>query len=393
MHPHHAHRPLFALLALAVCRAPLCRADPVTAALQPFLDRGEIAGAVTLVANRDRVLHCAAIGWANLERRVPIATNSLFWIASMTKPLTAALVLSLCDEGRCTLDDPLARWLPEFRGLTFSNGAPAEPMPTLRHLLTHTSGLDTPPPTRWDAPLSEIVAASAARPLHFPPGSRWEYCNGGINALGRVVEVIEQAPFAEVLQRRLLEPLGMTDTTFWPDEDAADRLATAYEPDGAGGLRPTGIFFLQGPLTDRRRTPLPAGGLFSTAADYAKFLQMLLNGGVTPSGRRILSEAAVREMTRTQTGDLKTGFVDGMSFGLGVGVVREPRGVTAALSPGTFGHGGAYGTQAWADPVRGRLYILLIQRAKLPNADGSEIRAAFQAAAAALPEPPADTTR
>ncbi len=361
-------------------------ADPVIEAVRPFVERGEVAGAVTLVADRARILQHDAVGWADIERRTPMMTNSLMWIASMTKPMTAALVLQLCDEGRCSLDDPLARWLPEFRGLALSNGVPPDPPPTLRHLLTHTSGLDTPAGARWDATLAEVVAASATRPLRFQPGTRWEYSNGGINALGRVIEVIEGAPFAEVLQRRLLDPLGMRDTTFWPEGELTNRLATAYEPGDGGALRPTGIYFLQGPLSDRRRTPFPAGGLFSTAADYVRFMQMLLNGGVGPGGRRILSETAVREMTRTQTGELKTGFVDGMSFGLGVGVVREPTGVTAALSRGSFGHGGAYGTQAWADPVRGRIYILMIQRAKLPNADGSEIRAAFQAAAAALPD-------
>jgi len=375
------------LLALASALATHA-ADAILDAARAFVDRREVAGVVTLIADRARILQHGALGWADLERQIPMSTNTVMWIASMTKPMTAALVLSLCDEGRCTLDDPLARWLPEFQGLMTSNGTPPSPAPTLRHLLTHTSGLETPPAPRWDASLAEVVAASATRPLRFQPGTRWEYSNGGINALGRVVEVIEGAPFAEVLRRRLLEPLGMRDTTFWPEGDLTNRLATAYERDEHGVLRPTGIYFLHGPLSDRRRTPFPAGGLFSTAADYARFMQMLLNGGLTPDGQRILSESAVREMTRTQTGHLRTGFVDGMSFGLGVGVVREPIGVTAALSPGSFGHGGAYGTQAWADPRRGRIYILMIQRAKLPNADGFELRAAFQAAAAAWADTP-----
>lgn len=374
------------MVVLLAAGAAACAADPVIEAVRPFVERREVARAVTLVADRARILQHGAVGWADIERQVPMATNSLMWIASMTKPMTAALVLRLCDEGRCSLDDPLARWLPEFRGLVLSNGAPPDPPPTLRHLLTHTSGLDTPTGVRWDATLAEVVAASAERPLRFQPGTRWEYSNGGINALGRVVEGIEGSPFADVLQRRLLDPLGMCDTTFWPDGELTNRLATAYEPGDDGGLRRTGIYFVQGPLSDRRRTPLPAGGLCSTAADYLRFMQMLLNGGAAPDGRRLLSEAAVREMTHTQTGELKTGFVEGMSFGLGVGVVRKPTGVTAALSRGSFGHGGAYGTPAWADPVRGRMYMLMIQRAKLRNADGSEIRAAVQAAAASLPD-------
>ncbi len=359
--------------------------EKIEAALRPFVESNEIAGAVALVADAERVLDVTTVGWADLESKRPMTSDTLFWIASMTKPMTAALIMMLQDEHKLSVDDPIERYLPEFQNLPPGKDG-TRATPRLRHLLTHTSGLETVPCSRWDAPLAEAVAAYATRPLRFTPGSKWEYSNGGINALGRIVEVVEGRSFAEVLQRRLLDPLEMRNTTFWPRGEQLARLATSYAQTADGRLVATNIYFLSGPLDDPRRTPWPAGGLFSTAEDYARFLQMLLNGGVW-QGRRLLSAKAVAAMTQTQTGELGTGFVPGMSFGFGVGVVRTPTNVTAALSPGSFGHGGAYGTQGWVDPVRRRIYVLMIQRQGLPNADGSEIRRAFQDAALAVFSP------
>lgn len=373
-------------VAAVVMAAGMARAgaETVPASVQEFVDRGVIAGAVTLVADRDRVLALDAVGEADMASHAPMRTNSVFWIASMTKPTSGALILMLQDEGKLSVDDSVAKHLPEFKGIRVK-GAEAAADLRIRHLLTHTSGLETVPPTRPDAGLAELAAAYASKPLRFEPGSKWEYSNGGINTLGRIIEVASGRPYAQFLRERLLEPLGMRETTFWPAGDPKARLATSYGPRGDAGLEPVPIYFMQGELEDTKRTAFPAGGLFSTASDYARFLQMLLRGGEW-GGRRILSREAVAQMTRTQTGNLKTGFVDGMSFGFACGVVREPQGVTAALAPGSFGHGGAYGTQAWADPVKGRVYVLMIQRAKLPNADASDIRRAFQdAAAAAFP--------
>src|SRR6185369_16487794 len=164
------------------------------------------------------------------------------------------------------------------------------------------------------------------------------------------------------------------------------RIAKSYQPAKDGrGLEEIEISFIKGNLSDRKRTPFPAGGLFSTARDIARFYQMMLNGGKY-DGKWLLSNHAVEAMTRTQTGEIKTGFTEGMSYGFGFAVVKEPAGVTGMLSPGTFGHGGAYGTQSWADPKRDLILILMIQRAKLPNADASEVRRAFQEAAVAAIE-------
>jgi CubicO group peptidase (beta-lactamase class C family) len=236
---------------------------------------------------------------------------------------------------------------------------------------------------RPDCSLAELVMAYAQQPLQFPPGSKWQYSNPGLNTLGRVVEVVSGQAYSDFLERRLFRPLGMDDTTFWPSGSQLKRIAKSYQPRAnGGGLEEVPVYFLQGALADRRRTAFPAGGLFSTAADLARFYQMMLNDGAW-KGRRFVSAASVALMTHPQTGDLKAGFTDGMSFGLGWAVVKEPTGVTGMLSSGTFGHGGAYGTQGWIDPKRDLILVLMIQRAKLPNADASDVRRAFQEAAAA----------
>jgi CubicO group peptidase (beta-lactamase class C family) len=299
----------------------------------------------------------------------------------------------LQEEGKLSINHPVEKHLPEFKGRTLldsrtKDGAtlkrPACAI-TIRDLLTHTSGLNTDiPDLGRELTLAERVLFYSQQPLLFEPGSKWQYSNPGINTLGRIVEVVAKKPFAVFMEERLFQPLAMKDTTFWPTSRQARRLAKSYGPGPDGkGLSETNLYFFRGELTDRSRTPLPAGGLFSTAVDVAKFYQMMLDGGVA-GGKRLLKEETVKLMTTTQTGDIKTGFVDGMSWGLGFQVVKEPMGVTAMLAPGTFGHGGAYGTQSWADPKTRSVYILMIQRARMGNSDGSEMRRAFQEAAAAL---------
>ncbi len=317
--------------------------------------------------------------------------DDLFWIASMTKPFTATCVLMLQEDGKLSIEDPVEKHLPEFKcqwmiaergkdSLTLKRSA--RPI-TLRDLLTHTSGIANVDSPRPNCSLAELVMACSQLPLQFEPGSKWAYSTAGINVLGRVVEVVSGRPFAEFLDARLLKPLGMKDTTFWPTAAQARRVAKAYQPREGGGLEEAGNYFIKGPLTSRDRTPFPGGGLYSTAPDLVRFYRMILNGGES-GGRRYVSKAAVEQMTRTQTGEFKTGFVEGMSFGLGWGVVRQPVGVTAMLSPGTTGHGGAYGTQGWIDAKQNLIVVLIVQRLKQqPNGDGSVVRGAFQEAAVA----------
>jgi CubicO group peptidase (beta-lactamase class C family) len=359
--------------------------------MEQFVASNQIAGAVTLVARHGEIAALDAVGFSDLATQRKLRTDDLFWIASMTKPITAAAVLMLQDEGKLSVNDPVEKYLPEFKNQwlvserTSTNMMLVKPPRAIliRDLLTHTSGLGDVPAPRATASLAELTMAYAREPLKFPPGSKWEYCNSGINTLGRIVEVVSGTSFAEFLQDRIFDPLDMDDTTFWPNARQVKRVAKSYQPGTNGpALAETEIFFIKGPLTDRRRTAFPAGGLFSTARDVAQFYFMMLNKG-SWHGRKILSPEAVAELTRTQTGDIKTGFVDGMSFGYGFAVVKEPKGITRMVSPGTFGHGGAYGTQVWADPKKDLVVVLMIQRAKLPNADASPMRDSLQEAAVA----------
>ena len=346
--------------------------------LRQFLDDHEISGAVTLVATSERIVHLSATGNADLGEGKPMRPDTIFWIASMTKPITATAVLMLQEEGKLSVDDPVDNYLPEFKSLRTSDGKSVRV--TIRHLLTHTSGMGeiSPAEARGIKNLAGVIPLYVAKPVKFEPGTQWAYCQSGINTAARVVEVVSGALFDEFVERRLLGPLGMKDTTFYLTETQLPRLAQTYRRTNRGELTTTAIGFLNGKApTSRDRFPAANGGLFSTAPDYARFCQMVLNGG-EHEGRRYLKPESVQLMTTVQTGDLKTGFTPGNGWGLGWCVIREPQGVTAVLSPGTFGHGGAYGTQAWIDPLKKRTYILMIQRADYPNSDASDVRRAFQ---------------
>ena len=361
----------------------------IPARLQALVDHQTIAGAVTLVAHQGRVAALDAVGYADLGARKPMRTNALFWIASMTKPITATAVMMLEEAGQLAIDDPVAKYLPEFTNQWLVDQKSAEALSlkkppravTIRDLLTHTSGLAEGPAAGRELTLAELTLLYSQQPLQFAPGSKWQYSNAGINTLGRIVEVVSSKPFADFLSERIFAPLRMEDTTFYPTLEQLERLAKSYEPaKGSSALAETPIFFFKGDLASRARPPYPAGGLFSTAADLGRFYQAVLDD-LKLGRKKLLGRQTLSLMTQTQTGDLKTGFTPGMSYGLGWAVVREPAGVTAMLLPGTFGHGGAFGTQGWIDPAQDLILILMIQRAKLPNADDSEVRRVFQQAA------------
>jgi len=362
-------------------------------ALQELQEKNEFAGAVTLVVGPDRIVALEAFGLADIASGRPMRKDSVFWIASMTKPITSMGVLMLVEEGKLGLDDPVEKYVPAFKGqkLATPQGLVRPPRPvTVRDLLTHTGGLSPAMPTPADkpvdtVPLSAMVDLTGRTPLVSAPGAKWAYSNTGMNTLGRIIEVASGQPYAEFVQKRFLEPLDMNSTGFWPDVTLQASLATPYRKDKVTGdlMAATNPRFSQ-PLQDRRRTALPAGGLFSTANDLAQLYQMILRGGEL-DGHRFLKPETLQLMTTNQLGDLpKVSFAEGMRMGLGFHIVGTPVGVTESLSPGSFGHGGAYGTQAWIDPVRRRAYVLLIQRTDLPNSDGSDIRREFQKAATTL---------
>ena len=358
-------------------------AKPLTAIserMRPLVDSKEVSGVVTLVATPDRIAHLDATGRADIASDEPMRPDSIFWIASMTKPITATAVLMLQDEGKLSVDDLVEKHLPEFKNLKAADGKAVQV--TIGHLLTHTSGMGeiSAAQARDIKDLAGAIPLYVAKPVQFEPGSRWTYCQSGINTAARIVELVSGTPFDQFVEHRLFAPLGMQDTTFYLTEEQLHRLATSYKRE-KGELSPTAVGILYGKApTSRDRFPAANGGLFSTATDYSRFCRMILNGGEL-DGKRYVKPESVALMTSVQTGDLKTGFTPGNGWGLGWCVTREPQGITAMLSPGTFGHGGAYGTQAWIDPVKKRAYVLMIQRADYPNSDGSEVRKAFQEAA------------
>jgi len=375
-------------IACLLAAPPAARAETpaglaIDEALKPFIAANEVAGAVTLVVSPDKVLHVGAAGLADVAAKRPMTPDTIFWIASMSKPITATAVMMMQDEGKLSVDDPVGKYIPELADLKTADGKAHKV--TIRHLLTHSSGMGeaTADEAKAAKTLAEVIPAYAKKPLAFEPGSKWSYCQSSINTAARIVEVVSGQPFPEFLEKRLFAPLGMKDTAFYLSAEQEARLTKSYRRTADGKLEEAQVSILFGkPPTSRDRYPAANGGLYSTAADYGRFCQMIMNAG-TLDGRQYLKPESVKLMTSVQSGDLKTGFTPGNGWGLGWGVVREPQGVTAMLSPGTHGHGGAHGTQAWIDPQRRLALILMVQRANFPagNADASPLRQAFQQAA------------
>ncbi len=360
---------ILALVAALTWPAPLVDAAPAsaTALLQPFVDRHELAGAVAVVVGRDKVLSVEAVGFADIAGRKAMKADAMFWIASQTKPMTATALMMLVDEGKVALEDAVEKHLPEFRGqmlLAEKDDAhallrkPAHPI-TIREVLDHMSGMPFMSalelPTHDIVPLAALVRSYAITPLVSEPGTRYLYSSAGINVAGRIIEVVSGMPYEDFMQQRLFNPLGMKDTTFWPDERQAKRVAKSYRPDATKtNLAEFQITQLRYPLPDRtRRFPIPAGGLFSTAQDTALFCQMLLNGGEW-NGRRYVSEAAFKELTKRQTPVS----------------VKDSYGLCFAVGPDWFGHGGAQATGMEIRPAKGLATIWMVQHAGFPGEGG-----------------------
>jgi CubicO group peptidase (beta-lactamase class C family) len=357
------------MLGIAQNSAPLPSAQPdvIDAYLQPLVDNHTIAGAVTLVADRNRIVYLKAAGYRDLASKDPMHANAMFWIASTSKPMTVSAVMMLVDEGKIGLDDPVEKYLPEFKGMMVGprhpeeqpkEVSPAAPqlVPAshpirIREILSHTSGLrfhSAAQPGALDTlPLKDQARSFASEPLLFQPGTDYSYSNEGINTAARIIEVVTGIPYEQFMQQHLFAPLGMKDTTFWPNPEQISRIANSYKLDEAARqLKAVQIGQLTYPLNDHaHRFPMPAGGLFSTATDVSIFCRMILNGGVL-NGRRYLSQAAIKEMTTQQN----SGF-GGKSYGLGFGIEKT-----------SFGHGGAFNNAMDIDPAAGRILIFMVQQ-------------------------------
>ena len=254
----------------------------------------EIAGAVTLVATPDRVIHLDATGNAVLNPAEAMQTDAIFWIASMSKPILATLLLMLQDEGLLSVDDPVEKYLPEFKGLKTADGKPARV--TIRHLLTHTSGMGeiTAAQARACKTLADVIPLYVARPVAFTPGSKWVYCQSGINTGGRIAEVVTGEPLDKLLKKRLFDPLGMKDTTFYLTEKQLPRLAKSYRRTDKGELEATDIGFLNGKVADE---PGSLPGAERRAVFHRLRLRALLPDGPARrrAGRQALPQAGDRQ--------------------------------------------------------------------------------------------------
>jgi CubicO group peptidase (beta-lactamase class C family) len=355
----------------------------IAAKLQPFLDRQTLAGAVVLVATKDKVLACETVGYSDLNAKKAMAADQLFEIASMSKPIAATALMMLVDDGKVNVDDPVEKYLPEFRDQMVIVEKDADHLLLkklehrllVRHLLTHTGGLlysgPLEKPTLDGLPLKTVVSEHAMLPLQFEPGTRFLYSNAGIGTAARIVEVVSGMPYEKFLDERLFKPLGMKDTTFWPTEEQLARLAKCYKASAdKTALEETRLDArFSFPLNDTvHRHPMPGIGLFSTADDMLKFCRMYLNGGVY-DGKRYLSEATVARMTTKQTPD---GVKDEYGFGWGLS------------GGGKFGHGGSFSTSMSVDPGLGLITIFLTQYTGPKVKDGAKAQSTFEEAAKKL---------
>lgn len=336
--------------------------------MQAMVDDHTIPGCVFFVSQRGAVLAHQAVGWQDLETKRPMRTDSLFQIMSMTKPMTAAAMMMLVEEGKVVLTDPVERYLPEFAAQPGPNGEPHRAI-TLYQVLTHTSGMAGDPPSErrkeiqfdMTVPLADAVKFFATVPLRSVPGTQWTYSNMGIATIGRVVEVVSGMPYEKFMQERLFAPLGMNDTFFFPDAARIPRIAMLYRRDRTGLVLPGPNVLGGDPTLFRKgaKYSAPEFALYSTASDVAAFYQMMLDGG-TYKGKRLLSRSSVEVMTALHTANLTT-FNLGSGNGLAFTVPRDGDATYDLVSPDSFGHGGAFGTWSFADKGKSLVGVFLVQ--------------------------------
>ena len=373
-------------------------------AMQGFVDRKEVSGIVTLVTREGRTADIHAVGMQDVDSKTPMRTDTLFRIASMTKPITSVAIMMLYEEGKLLLTDPVSKFIPAFKSMQVLEQGAEKPVAarrqiSIRDLLTHRSGLTygfinggavgngyrkngvVDGLSATTLTTAEGIDKLAAEPLVAQPGSAYNY-SLSTDVLGRVVEVASGQKFETFLRERIFRPLKMADTDFVVPDAKWSRLATVYSPDGAGGIRP-----MRDPETFGNTVMSPieyykspktyfsgGAGLVSTAADYARFGHMLLNGGVL-DGARLLSPKTIELMTVSHTGDLGALPVagPGRGFGLGFFVVTDLATTQTLGSQGMFGWSGIYGTTFWVDPKERLVAIMMVQRYP-----GSPVAAAFQ---------------
>lgn len=385
------------ILALPLAGASVQTATPVEVGLSPerlqrihdavqrHMDAHDISGAVTLVARKGRIAHLQAHGVLDLDSKKPMPKDGLFWIASMSKPITGVAILMLMEEGKLRLTDPVSKFIPEFRGIKVAvmqekpagpaASAPTEPqfytVPatreiTVQDLLTHVSGLASGGAASTSEvakiarkpgeSLANYIPRLGVTPLDFQPGSRWSYSpSAAFDTLGRIVEILSGQTFDQFLRQRIFDPLGMKDIFFHPADDRLPRVATNYHRAGNAlnkvdmQARLSNVSYFSG-----------AGGLMTDAEDYLQFGQMLLEGGQL-NGKRLLSPKTVELMASVFAPDTLPGRPRGRSFGLSVQVINDAVAAGYRVSTGSFGWDGAFGTHFWVDPKEKVVGILMVQ--------------------------------
>lgn len=362
----------------AASRLDAARLKQMSARMKALTEEGLGAGYVTLIQRGGVLAHLEATGWQDKEKQIPMRTDTIFQVMSMTKPVTAVGIQMLMEDGLLALTDPVEKHLPEFRGqmmIASQDGdrmtvkKPSRPI-TIRDLLTHTSGMPEMPPAglgglelyfKGERTLGEAVLVFSQMALLFEPGTKWSYSNTGIATLGRIIEVAGGKPYETFLQECIFAPLGMKDSFFYPPKEKHARIAQVYNHQG-GKPQPAGDLVLK----NRARYPMPEGGLYSTAQDMAAFYQMMLQGG-TFNGKRLLSKASVQSMTMLHTAGT------GNEFGLGWSLVKRPARTLDLSSDSVYGHGGAFGTYGWVDPARQLVGVLMVQNMGVRHDSGRAI--------------------
>lgn len=372
------------------------RLERVDALIEDAIEREQLAGAVALIARRGQIAYLESFGMADIDDGEPMEVDSLFRIASMTKAVTSLAVMMLFEEGLFLLDDPVSHYIPAFANprvlapeLGERGSVPAQGEITIRHLLTHTSGLSyrflaAPGPTETIAALyrdagvsdglsqtpgeiADLSAKLGELPLLFEPGTQYSY-SLSVDVLGHLVEVVSGLSLDEFFRTRIFAPLGMEDTHFFLDAADAERLASIYTPADTGGIREVGedpvdegylVYSASYPYNGPRSYFSGGGGLTSTAADYARFLQLFLNGGEL-DGERLLSPKTVAMMTRNSIGAIDV--APGIKFGLGFAIVEDPGLAGDPRSAGTYYWGGFFNTRYFVDPSEQLIGIFMSQR-------------------------------
>jgi CubicO group peptidase (beta-lactamase class C family) len=356
------------------------RLRQIHAMVQRHIDAGDIAGAVMLVARKGQIAYLEAQGVMDLESKKPMTRDSMFRMASMTKPVIGTSIMMMLEEGKLQLGDPVSKYIPEFKDMKVAvlieagHGPgnppkfytmPAERPITIKDLLTHTSGLSSGPMGQSEVAkirrqpaetLADYIPRLATTPLEFQPGTHWMYSpSDGFDVLARIVEVTSGMPLNRFLKQRIFDPLDMPDTSHYPSDAQMSRLVTAYQKTATGLVKnenslsmSSKVYFAGG------------GGLVSTIDDYSHFAQMLANGGEL-NGRRLLSPLTVKLMSSVHIPYTLPGRTLGEGFGLSVRVMQDAIVGNHRVSDGSFGWSGAYGTHFWVDPKEDIVAVMMIQ--------------------------------